>query len=125
MFPESSTIDSAPSQNALPSNVSTKLLPSSSSSFSTISPDSSLAFSIKYAEAPAFLVAMQEIPAPEEASEAHGSKEAGTREEKKWIMKAARSGNPPGGVRNWVRESWVSFVDLLKVRRVSTLDCGN
>lgn len=60
-------------------------------------------------------MAMQEISAPEQASESHGDKEAGTHEEKKWIMKAARSGATPGGVRNWIRESWTSFVDLLKV----------
>jgi hydroxymethylglutaryl-CoA reductase (NADPH) len=122
VFPESSTVDAAPSRNALPRNVSTKLVPSSSSSFSTISSDSSLAFSIPYAEAPDFLMAMQEISAPKEASEAHGSTEAGTREEKKWIMKAARSGNTPGGLRNWARESWTSFVDLLKVCRHLALE---
>jgi hydroxymethylglutaryl-CoA reductase (NADPH) len=60
-------------------------------------------------------MSMQEISAPEAASESHGSKEAGTQESKKWIMKAARSGGSPGGIRNWARESWVSFVDLLKV----------
>ena len=92
------------------------MLPSSSSSFSTISHDTSLAFSIPYVEASEFLLAMQEIPAPEDASEAHGSDEEGTREEKKWIMKAARSAGAPGGVRNWVRESWTSFADLLKVQ---------
>ncbi|KAF2186768.1 3-hydroxy-3-methylglutaryl-coenzyme A reductase [Zopfia rhizophila CBS 207.26] len=113
VFPESSSIHSAPSQSAVPSNISAKLLPSSSSSFSTISHDTSLAFSIPYAEAPDFLTAMQEISAPEDASEAHGSDEEATREEKKWIMKAAKNGTA-GGVRNWARESWTSFVDLLK-----------
>jgi hydroxymethylglutaryl-CoA reductase (NADPH) len=58
---------------------------------------------------------MQEIPAPAEASESHGSAAAGDHEEKKWIMKAARSGSGAGGVRNWARESWTSFMDLLKV----------
>lgn len=64
---------------------------------------------------------MQEIAAPEEASESHGSDEEGTKEEKKWIMKAAKSGTSSGGVRNWARESWTSFVDLLQVRRLPTL----
>lgn len=120
VFPESGSINSAPSRNAVPNNVSAKLLPSSSSSFSTISDDTSLAFSIPYAEAPAFLMAMQEISAPEDASEAHGSEEEGTQEKKKWIMKAAKSGNTPSGVRSWARESWTSFVDLLKVRGLPT-----
>ncbi|KAF2110942.1 hydroxymethylglutaryl-coenzyme A reductase-domain-containing protein [Lophiotrema nucula] len=114
VFPDSSSINTAPSQNAVPRNISARLLPSSSSSFSTISHDTSLAFSIPYSAAPDFLMAMQEIPAPEDASESHGSEEEGTREEKKWIMKAAKSGNPPGGIRSWARESWTSFVDLLK-----------
>lgn len=60
-------------------------------------------------------MAMQEISAPAGASESHGSPEAGNHEEKKWIMKAAKNGNTPSGVRNWARESWTSFNDLLKV----------
>ncbi|KAF2265469.1 3-hydroxy-3-methylglutaryl-coenzyme A reductase [Lojkania enalia] len=114
VFPDSSSINSAPSKNVVPSNISAQLLPSSSSSFSTISQDTSLAFSMPYADAPDFLMAMQEIPAPEVVSESQGSDEEGTREEKKWIMKAARGGGSPGGIRNWARESWTSFVDLLK-----------
>ena len=116
VFPESSAVNSAPSQHAVPRNVSAKLLPSSSNSFSTISQDTSLAYSISYAEAGDFLMAMQEISPPEDATEAQGSLEHGTREQKKWIMKAAKSAPASGGIRNWVRESWVSFVDLLKVR---------
>lgn len=116
VFPASSAINSAPSQNVVPANVSVKLLPSSSSSFSTMSQDTSLAYSVPYAEAADFLMAMQEMSAPADASESHGSEEEGTREEKKWIMKAAKSASTPGGVRNWLRESWTSFVDLLKVR---------
>lgn len=115
MFPESSTINSAPSQQAVPSNVSAELLPSSSSSFSTLSHDTSLAFSISYAEAADFLMAMQEIAAPEDAAQSQGSDQEGTREEKKWMMRASKNGNAPGGVRNWLTESWTSFVDLLKV----------
>ncbi|KAF2737704.1 hypothetical protein EJ04DRAFT_574433 [Polyplosphaeria fusca] len=114
VFPESSSPNSAPSTNAVPSNLSAQLLPSSSSSFSTISHDTSLAFSIPFADAPEFLMAMQEIPAPEDASESQGSEEEGTHEEKKWIMRAAKSANAPGGVRSWAQESWTSFVDLLK-----------
>ncbi|CAN9332527.1 unnamed protein product [Alternaria alternata] len=114
VFPESSTINSAPSQQSVPSNVSAKLLPSSSSSFSTFSHDTSLAFSIPYTEAADFLQAMQEISAPEDAAQSQGSEKEGTREEKKWMMKASKNGSAPGGVRNWIIESWTSFVDLLK-----------
>ena len=116
VFPESSAINSAPSQNAVPSNVSVERLPSSSSSFSTLSQDTSLAYSIPYAEAADFLMAMQEMPAPADVADAHGSDNEGTREEKKWMMRASKNGSAPGGVRNWVNDSWTSFVDLLKVR---------
>lgn len=116
VFPESSTINSAPSQQAVSSNVSAELLPSSSSSFSTLSHDTSLAFSIPYTEAADFLVAMKEISAPADAAQPQGSIQEGTREEKKWLMKASKNGHAPGGLRNWFGESWTSFVDLLKVR---------
>ncbi|KAJ4299901.1 3-hydroxy-3-methylglutaryl-coenzyme A (HMG-CoA) reductase isozyme [Kalmusia sp. IMI 367209] len=114
VFPDSSAINSAPSQNAAPSNLSAQFLPSSSNSFSTISHDTSLAYAIPHAGAADFLMAMQEISAAKDASESHGSEAEGTHEEKKWIMKAVKSGNTPGGIRNWARESWISFVDLLK-----------
>lgn len=116
VFPDSSAINSAPSQIATPTNVSATLLPSSFNSFSTISHDTSLAYAIPYTEAADFLLAMQEISAPKDASESHGSQAEGTLEEKKWIMKAAKSGTAPGGIRNWAYDSWTSFVDLLKVR---------
>lgn len=120
VFPES---NATPSHNDVPRNVSAQLLPPSSNSFSTISHDSSLAFSIPYAEAPDFLMAMQEIAVPGGASESQGSETEGTREEKKWIMKAAKSGNAPGGIRSWARENWTSFVDLLKVRLPQRIAC--
>ncbi len=116
VFPGSSDMQSAPSQLAIPGNLSANLLPSSSSSFSTMSHDVSLAYSVPYAETADFLMAMQEIPVPEDAAETHASTEDGAVERKKWIMKAAKSGNAPGGLRSWARESWISFVDLLKVR---------
>ncbi|KAF1937449.1 hypothetical protein EJ02DRAFT_437851 [Clathrospora elynae] len=114
VFPESSTINSAPSQQAVPSNVSAEFLPSSSSSFSTLSHDTSLAFAIPYTEAADFLMAMQEISAPETVVQSKGSDKEGTREDKKWMMRASKNGNSPGGLRNWIVESWTSFVDLLK-----------
>jgi hydroxymethylglutaryl-CoA reductase (NADPH) len=117
VFPDSSTINSAPSTYAVPSNVSAELLPSSSNSFSTLSHDTSLAFAVPYNEASDFLISMQEIAAPEDAAEMHILDTEGTREEKKWLMRASKHGNAPGGVRNWLQESWTSFVDLLKVCR--------
>jgi hydroxymethylglutaryl-CoA reductase (NADPH) len=123
VFPETSTVNSAPSRHAVPSNVSAEILPSSTSHFSTLSHDTSLAFSIPYSEASDFLVAMQEISAPEDAAEGQGSDKEGTREEKKWMMRASKNGNAPGGMRNWASNSWTSFVDLLKVCTMCTLAC--
>jgi hydroxymethylglutaryl-CoA reductase (NADPH) len=60
-------------------------------------------------------MAMQEIAAPENAVESQGSQKEGTHEDKKWLMRASKNGNSPGGIRNWIEDSWTSFVDLLKV----------
>ncbi|KAJ4333702.1 3-hydroxy-3-methylglutaryl-coenzyme A (HMG-CoA) reductase isozyme [Ascochyta clinopodiicola] len=114
VFPEASVPNAAPSQNSVPTNVSVERLPSSSSSFSTLSQDTSLAYSLPYAEASDFLMAMQEISAPADVADVQGSDKEGTREEKKWMMRASKNGNTPGGVRNWINDSWTSFVDLLK-----------
>ena len=121
VFPESSDLHSAPAHDAIPSNVSAQFLPSSSSSFSTISHDTSLVYAVPYAEADRFLMAMQEIAAPGTVVDNHGDEAESTREEKKWIMKAAKSANAPGGLRNWAQDSWSSFVDLLKVRSLTRL----
>lgn len=115
VFPESSTINSAPSQPSVPTNVSVERIPSSSSSFSTLSPDTSFAYALPYAEASDFLKAMHEISAPADVADAQGSDKEGTREVKKWMMRASRNASAAGGVRNWIEESWTSFVDLLKV----------
>ena len=110
--------NSAPSQASVPSNVSVERLPSSLSSFSTLSQDTSLAYSVPYDEASDFLKAMREIPTAAAADvtdiPGSGSDQEGTREEKKWMMRASRSVNTSGGVKNWINESWTSFVDLLK-----------
>ncbi|KAF2815663.1 3-hydroxy-3-methylglutaryl-coenzyme A reductase [Mytilinidion resinicola] len=124
VFPDLPAFNSAQTaplaQSVIPNNSSAKLLPSSTSSFSNISPDTSLAFSISLSEAPEFLAAMQEIPPAEDIAESQDSDHEGTVEAKKWIMKAARSGSGSGGLRNWTRDSWTSFVDLLK--NAETLD---
>ncbi|OSS52846.1 hypothetical protein B5807_02440 [Epicoccum nigrum] len=107
--------NSAPSQASVPSNVSVERLPSSSSSFSTLSQDTSLAYSVPYDEASDFLKAMREIPAATaDVADVQGADQEGTREEKKWMMRASRSINTSGGIKNWIDESWTSFVDLLK-----------
>jgi hydroxymethylglutaryl-CoA reductase (NADPH) len=111
VFPDSdsSAVNSPPEHINVPSNVSAERLPSSSSSFSTFSHDTSLAYSVPYSEASDFITAMHEISAPASAAESHDN----TREEKKWMMRASRNASA-GGLRSWVESSWTSFVDLLK-----------
>ena len=103
----------------LPQNLSVQSLPSTSNALSPISQDSSLAFSVPYDEAAEFLMFAQEIP---NAATIPGSKKARkgleaepVQEEKRWIMKAAKTNNTIS-IRRWAMESWTSFVDLLKVR---------
>jgi hydroxymethylglutaryl-CoA reductase (NADPH) len=99
----------------VPSNVTAKTVPSTANLFSPISHDSSLAFSVPWSEISDFLTAAQEIRSSEEQSK--------DREEKIWIMKAARS-NGYGSRRTyrvWLRDGWTSFVDLIKVKSIYLL----
>lgn len=109
VFPESST-NAAPLADtlAIPSNLSANSLPYTPNLLSSISQDSSLAYSVPYAEVADFLRAVQEVP---DESSATGT------DQKRWIMKAAR-GNTlgSGSIRSWLSNAWSSFVDLLKVR---------
>ncbi|KFY88601.1 hypothetical protein V498_06723 [Pseudogymnoascus sp. VKM F-4517 (FW-2822)] len=100
----------------LPNNLSITALPSTSNPLSSISQDSTLAFSIPYTQAPEFLASAQEIPNVD--NEAEG---VGVQEQKLWIMKAARaSGASDRSVKLWAFNAWSKFVDLLK--NAETLD---
>jgi hydroxymethylglutaryl-CoA reductase (NADPH) len=93
----------------VPANISAKNVPSTPNLLSAISQDSSLSYSVPYAEAPDFLGAVQEIPGRSKSD--HGD------EDKMWIMKAARF-NGQGSRRTykaWLSDGWSSFVDLIKV----------
>jgi hypothetical protein len=94
----------------IPDNCTARSLPTTPNVLAPISQDTSLAFSVPYDEVSGFLGAVQEI-----RGEAPGDD---GREEKMWIMKAARSNGPgaPGSLRSWFNDAWISFLDLLKVR---------
>ncbi|ERF70877.1 3-hydroxy-3-methylglutaryl-coenzyme A reductase [Endocarpon pusillum Z07020] len=117
-FPDSlsSSAQLAPLAEAvpIPANISAKRIPSTPNVLSAISQDSSLSFSIPYAEASDFLKAVQEIPGR--------SKTSNGKEDKIWIMKAARfSGHGSRRTyRAWLSDGWSSFVDLVK--HAETLD---
>jgi hydroxymethylglutaryl-CoA reductase (NADPH) len=128
VFPDSLSYNSpqtAPSaQNIpLPQNLSITALPSTSNALSSISQDSALAFSLPYEQAPEFLAAAQEIPnvvTMSQSGETNGAQD-GTPEEKRWMMKAARTRNGSrGAIRQWATDAWTNFTDLIK--NAETLD---
>ncbi|KAH0535977.1 hypothetical protein FGG08_007134 [Glutinoglossum americanum] len=128
VFPDSSPASShkAPSARSvlLSLNTSARHLPSTSGPFSSMSQESTLAFSVPLEEASELLSVVQEIPnelkTPETST--HEPVEEIRPEEKKWIMKAAK-GDISGSRASWsrrARNAWAEFVDLLK--NAETLD---
>ncbi|KAF7588913.1 3-hydroxy-3-methylglutaryl-coenzyme A (HMG-CoA) reductase isozyme [Aspergillus hancockii] len=91
----------------VPANASAQQVPHTPNLFSPFSHDSSLAFTLPYAQASQFLKAVQEIPDP--------SADEDVGEQKKWIMRAARGPvTGPRTVKLWLTDAWSSFVDLIK-----------
>jgi hydroxymethylglutaryl-CoA reductase (NADPH) len=110
-------LDSIP----LPQNLSVTALPSTSNFLSPISQDSALAFAVPYKNAPEFLIHAQELPNAGPVPKSEDNYEGGAaKEHKKWIMKAAKVPETQYGIRNWLRNAWTAFVDLLK--NAETLD---
>ena len=105
----------------LPQNLSVTALPSTSNPLSPMSQDSALAFSVPYTNAPEFLVRAQELPNAGPVPKSEDGYEADVaKEHKKWIMKAAKVAEGQRGIKNWAKNAWTSFVDLLK--NAETLD---
>ena len=122
VFPKSLSNNSpqtAPLANAVPvpDNTSARSLPSTSNPFSPISQDTTLAFSVPFDEASAFLDGIHEIP------EYTGLSQVQHDGGRKWVFKAARSGGngSQNTLRNWATNAWTGFVDLLKVDNTSLL----
>ncbi|KAK2873463.1 hypothetical protein FQN49_002355 [Arthroderma sp. PD_2] len=92
----------------LPANSSAKLIPYTPNVLTPISQDTHLAYSVPYDEVPYFLKSVQEIPDSDNDPEGI--------EQKKWIMKAARSSVSGSHVamQSWFTDGWNSFVDLIK-----------
>ncbi|QDS70289.1 hypothetical protein FKW77_007983 [Venturia effusa] len=125
VFPNSvsSTPQTAPHPKSVPapSNSTASVLPCSTNPLSQISQDSTLAYSMPYDEAQSFLYASKEIPVSKDASQLRYLNGGTSEEEKKWIMKAAKSSaRASGGVNLWVQNAWTDFLDLLK--NAETLD---
>lgn len=120
VFPNSvsSTPQTAPQPRSvpIPSNSTASVLPCSTNPLSQISQDTTLAYSMPYEEAPSFLYASKEIPVSKDASQVRYLDDGTSEEEKKWIMKAAKSSaGASNGIGRWVQNAWTDFLDLLKV----------
>lgn len=74
-----------------------------------------------FEEAQSFLHASKEIPVSKDASQVRYLNDGTFEEEKKWIMKAAKNAaRASGGVSLWLRNAWIDFLDLLKVRKLQS-----
>ena len=92
-------------------NTTIQRLPCSKNLLSPISQETTLALSLPYEEAGAFISAIQEIPAEHSAA-------AGKGEDYRWTMSAMKAG-ASGSQRSFKRrasDAWIAFMDLLKVR---------
>ena len=101
---------------ALPDNSSVKHLPSTWNALSPISQDTTLAFAVPSEEAADFLESIRELP-NKRSSSGHEHDEIAPLEADAWIMRAARNGSDPDQpvMRLSARDTWTSFVDLVKV----------
>lgn len=129
VFPDSLAANSpqtAPLPGAVPvpRNLSVTPLPSTSNPLSPISQDSALAYSVPYNQAPEFLAGAQELPNSsiklEDERARNGLEAEPLKEQKMWLMKAAKVQDSELSVRSWAVNAWTEFVDLVK--NAKTLD---
>ena len=114
VFPNSLSNNSpqtAPRADAIsiPNNTSAHALRSTSNPFSPLSQDTTLAFSVPWKNAGAFLDGLQEIPEHTDVPK--------DTEGRVWVTRASRSKGhgSQSALRNWIVNAWSEFVDLLKV----------
>lgn len=108
----------APQKLALPKHSAAELVPSSANILSQISSDTTLAFSVPYAETAQFLESVKEIPGTADTATAEDVDD--TPERKLWLMKSAKKPNSTHGLLDWAQNSWAAFLDLIK--NAETLD---
>ena len=124
VFPDSlsaSSSQTAPSVQSvpIPQNITATPLPPTSNPLSAISQDSALAYMVPFKQAPDFLARSQELPndVNPETDGVPGVGAEHIKEQKLWIMKAARTSRSEGGLKglkNWASNAFSEFVDLLK-----------
>jgi hydroxymethylglutaryl-CoA reductase (NADPH) len=108
----------APQKLGLPKGSGAELVPSSANILSPISSDTTLAFSVPFAETAQFLESVKEIPGTAQTEGAEDVDD--TPERKLWLMKSAKSTNSTQGMLDWAQNSWAAFLDLIK--NAETLD---
>jgi hydroxymethylglutaryl-CoA reductase (NADPH) len=109
----------SPIVQQIPTTSSVQRLPSSESVFSPLASDTTLAFSMPYAESPEFLQSIREIPTKARAPVSEEDAED-QQEQKLWLMKSAKANNGSSTWLGWARNSWTAFIDVLK--NAETLD---
>ncbi|TVY51425.1 3-hydroxy-3-methylglutaryl-coenzyme A reductase [Lachnellula cervina] len=129
VFPDSLAANSpqtAPLPNVIPvpQNLTVTHLPSTSNPLAPISQDSALAYSVPYSQAAEFLAGAQELPNSvielDDEKARTGMEAEHLREQKMWLMKAARVHESDHSVKSWAVNAWTEFVDLIK--NAKTLD---
>lgn len=105
---------------SIPSNVSATALPITLNSLSSISQDTSLAFSVPFNEASTLLASIREVPSGSTVQDEDDDTPA--RPTSSWVMEGAKeTGQRPKTIASWAVNAWTSFVDLIKVYRHSNL----
>lgn len=117
VFPDTKTDifqRTAPVLNHVPIGKTKSVRALSSTSDSSISQDTYLAFSIPFDEASNFLNLVQELPTTGDLSTDLSD---GGQRTTSWVMKVAKTGqsHPQISLRWWASNAWTNFVDLLKV----------
>lgn len=108
----------APQKLGLPKGSGAELVPSSANILSPISSDTTLAFSVPYAETAQFLESVKEIPGSAETDATQDADD--TPERKLWLMRSAKKPASSQGLLDWAQNSWAAFLDLIK--NAETLD---
>ncbi|KAL8996373.1 MAG: hypothetical protein Q9169_004096 [Polycauliona sp. 2 TL-2023] len=98
----------------LPNDSSAQALPSTSNPLHPISQDSTLSYSMPYAEVPEFLHAVRKIPNEPRLAGKHNERTAN--QPRAWVMKSARGNGTTSSktVTTRISNAWTGLLDLIK-----------
>ena len=112
-----------PAHNILRSdNGSVQVIPTTGNSLLPTSQDTTVAFSVPDDEASAFITQVQELPNTASWASDNIRKGSALQKPKGWVMKNANkhAATSRTTLKNSALNAWSGFLDLLKVRRVSS-----